>query len=73
MLFPDGQNPATFIAELMVLDKYLIPGRSGGNLFQGHPNTDLLAIRLVSSKSSDYSVALPSEVLNQCEEWTTML
>ena len=55
LLFPDGCTRALFIIEEKILDwsPYLVvPGRSGCSLFKGTPNTDLLALRQVSNKST---------------------
>jgi len=53
MLFPNGQSPTPYIAEVIVFNKselYLVPDRSGGDLLQGNPNTDLLAVRIVPAQ-----------------------
>ena len=49
LLFPDGLHPAKFMVDAVELqqDEYLfLPGMSSGNLFQGAPNTTVLAVRL---------------------------
>ena len=53
MLFPDGCTRAPFITEERTLHQspYLVvTGLSGGSLFKGTPNTDLLAVRLVANR-----------------------
>ena len=49
MLFPDGDTNAWFVREVRVLQKrnvVICSGRRGSNLFDGTPNTNLLAVRL---------------------------
>ena len=50
MFFPDGCTRAPFITEEKILHQsphLVVTGLSGGSLFKGTPNTDLLAVRLV--------------------------
>ena len=50
MLYPAADQMAPFVTDVKVLQKdelVLIPGRSGSNLFNGAPNTDMLAIKIV--------------------------
>ena len=47
ILYPDGQNPASFIQKIKQLprrDGLFLPQRSGAVLFKGVPNTDVLAL-----------------------------
>lgn len=47
MLFPYQDIPAKFVIDMLVLsrsDQLVLPGRSGGNLFKGSPNSDMLAL-----------------------------
>ena len=49
LLFPDGQHPAEFIKEVVVLppcESLILPGTSGSSLFRGMPNTELWALWL---------------------------
>jgi len=49
MLFP-AVEVAPCVAEVRVLTKselMIIPGKSGSNLFNGAPNTDMLALKIV--------------------------
>ena len=49
LLFPNGLDPAPFIAEWLELpcwDGLILPGCSGRNLFQGFPTVPVLAIQL---------------------------
>ena len=49
MLFPDGCTQAPFVIQEKTLDQsphLVVTGHSGGNLFKGAPNTDLLPLRL---------------------------
>ena len=53
MLFPDGCTRAPFITEERTLHQsphLVVTGLSGGSLFKGTPNTDLLAVRLVANR-----------------------
>ena len=50
MLFPSLGTVASFVAGVKVLAKselVVIPGKSGSNLFNGPPNTDMLALKIV--------------------------
>ena len=49
LLFPDGKHPAKFVKEVMVLPIWewlVLPGASGSTLFNGIPNTELVALYL---------------------------
>ena len=49
MLFPSMGTMAPFVADVKVLSKselVIIPGRSGSGLFNGPPNTDMLALKI---------------------------
>ena len=49
MIFPTAGNLASFITDLVVLDKsdpLLHPGRSGANLFDGAPNTNFIVLQI---------------------------
>jgi len=49
VLFPEGGLPADFVQEVIQLpscDWALVPGFTGKTLFNGPPNTDLLALRI---------------------------
>ena len=49
LLFPNGLDPANFITdwlELPTSEKLFLPGQLGSNLFDGTPNTPVLALRL---------------------------
>ena len=48
-LFPDGIDPTEFVKEYMELPKtetLILPGQTGTSLFQGLPNTPVLAFRI---------------------------
>ena len=53
MRFPDGCTRDPFIREERTLHQsphLVVTGLSGGSLFKGLPNTDLLAVRLVTNR-----------------------
>ena len=46
-LFPNGWDPEKFIVDWVELPmgmELILPGRAGANLFQGFPNTPMLAV-----------------------------
>lgn len=49
LLFPNGWDPANFVSDLLELptsEELFLPGQLGSNLFEGLPNTPVLALRL---------------------------
>ena len=49
LLFPNGVEPAQFVKQFIELPRCettFLPGRSGCNLFEGVPNTIVLALRI---------------------------
>ena len=49
LLFSDGQHPAEFIKEAVILlawESLILPGTLGSSLFRGIPNTELWALWL---------------------------
>ena len=53
LLYPNGTDPTDFITnwlELLRSDELILSGHLGANLFNGYPNTPVLAIRLDCSK-----------------------
>ena len=49
ILFPNGYDPVQFImdwVELPMMGELILPGLSGANLFNGPPNTPVLAIQI---------------------------
>lgn len=49
LLFPDGKKAATFIKQVVELPRQkdlFLPGQTGLNIFNGTPNTTVLALRL---------------------------
>ena len=59
LIFSDGCARAPFITEEKILDcspHLVVPGQSGSSLFKGTPNTDFLALRVASNKSTKGSL-----------------
>lgn len=54
MIFTKGEVPEKFVLEVIHLAvnvDTVLPGRSGGTLFKGEPNTGMLALRLNFARS----------------------
>jgi len=53
---------APFVVDMKVLSKselVIIPGKSGSNLFNGPPNTDMLALKIALSSKQRSQAAKP--------------